>query len=238
MPTLRDQAINTALMGDWKAAITFNEELLKEDPYDTEALNRLAFAFNILGKAKEAKNTYQRVLEIDSLNQIALRGLKRLTTTPNFNGHANGHTTMSNVFIEETGKTKVVELVHVCEAKTLSTLRIGETLSLSIKRLKIFVLDSQKRYIGTVPDNIAKRLIKLMNGGNEYDAFVKSVDNVHKIVIFIRETKRSNKLKNQPSFITEKSKFVLQKNTAEKKGKSAKDEDEDEDYEEAPEESL
>jgi tetratricopeptide (TPR) repeat protein len=238
MPTLRDLAINTALMGDWKKAIHLNEELLKEDPYDTEALNRLAFAFNILGKTKDAKSSYQKVLEIDNLNQIALRGLKRLLTTPQANGgHTNGVTTMSNVFIEETGKTKVVELVHVCDSKTLLSLRIGESLSLSIKRLKIFVLDSQKRYIGAIPDNIAKRLIKLMDGGNEYEAFVKSGDNVHRIVIFIRETKRSARLKNQPSFITEKTKFVLQKNTPDKKVKAMKEEEEDEAYEE-PEESL
>lgn len=63
MTSLQNQAINTALTGDWEKAVLINKDLVKENPKDIDALNRLAFAFNILGKNKEAKLTYQRVLK-------------------------------------------------------------------------------------------------------------------------------------------------------------------------------
>ena len=55
--TLKTQAIQTALSGNWEKAIDINKSLIKEDPSDIDALNRLAFAFTILGKTKDAKST-------------------------------------------------------------------------------------------------------------------------------------------------------------------------------------
>ena len=75
--------------------------------------------------------------------------------------------------------------------------------------MKIFVLDNNKQYVGMFPDDISKRLIKFLNGGNKYEAYVKTVDN-HRLIIFVKETKRSLRFKNQPSFASfEKSKFML-----------------------------
>ncbi len=232
MSLLKTQAIQTALTGDWKTAVSLNQELLKEDPQDTEALNRLAFAFHAMGNAKESREIYQQVLEIDKLNQIALRGLKRLAD-PSYTG-ANAPSSpglTSNLFIEETGKTKVIELIHAADPKIIGGLRIGETVQLSIKRSKIFVTDEQKRYIGTVADNIGKRLVKLMDGGNCYDAYIKSLEN-HKVSVFVREIKRSPRFQNQPSFVSEHSKFVLHKNnqTVANKKKQTKQEEDEDDY--------
>ncbi len=83
MTVLKSQAIQTALTGNWDQAISLNQELLKNNPTDIDALNRLAFAYSITGKTKEARNLYHKVLEIDTLNSIALRGLKRLAGTSN-----------------------------------------------------------------------------------------------------------------------------------------------------------
>lgn len=239
MSLLKTQAIQTALTGDWKTAVSLNQELLQEDPQDTEALNRLAFAFNAMGKLKEAKETYQQVLEIDKLNQIALRGLKRLAESSYTGSAVSAPGLTSNLFIEETGKTKVIELIHAADPKIIAGLRIGETVQLSVKRSKIFVIDEQKRYIGTVADNIGKRLVKLIDGGNSYDAYIKSLEN-HKIAVFVRETKRSLKFKNQPSFVSEHSKFVLHKNnqTVTNKKKQVKQEEDEDDYSESSGEGM
>lgn len=202
MIPLKDQAIQTALGGDWNSAIFLNKQLLLENPNDIETLNRLAFAFTVCGKAKEAKSIYLKVLRLDSQNPIALKNLKRLTQVKKTNGtHPTLHMahTKDTMFLEESGKTKVVELVNVAEPKIIDNLMAGETVSLRIKRLKIFLSDEKGQYVGMLPDDIGKRLIKFMKGGNDYESYVKSVEH-RKITVFIKETKRSSRFKNQPSF--------------------------------------
>lgn len=224
MISLKSQAIQTALLGDWEAAIRFNKELLKENSDDIDALNRLGFAYTSVGKIKEAKTAYSKVLKFDNQNQIALRNLKRLRSGETTKTSSNGNLPISqnpSMFIEETGKTKIVELVNIAQPKTILHLRTGETVDLAIKRLKIFVLDSNKIFIGMLPDNIGRRLTHFLDGGNLYDAYVKSVSS-HKVVIFIREKKRVTRFKKQPSFLLlpEKNQFVLEK--TESKGEAKK----------------
>lgn len=247
MTPLKTQAIHTALTGDWKAAVSINQELLKENPDDVETLNRLAFAFTILGKNKHAKDTYLRVLELDTKNPIALKNLRRLSNgktktnklsrqlrkkqdseaQPLEIAYAASYSFeySTNMFLEETGKTKVIELINVAEPKIIAQLRTGEFLTLQIKRLKIFVLDRKKQYIGMLPDNIARRLIKFLKGGNSYEAYVKSAEN-HKVSIFARETKRATRFKNQPSFIAiEKTLLLFGKSPTSSNGKTKKQDD-------------
>lgn len=197
--TSKTQAIESALMGDWQSAIELNQELLKENPNDIETLNRLAFAYTALGKIKNAKDVYQTVLKLDGKNPIALKNLKRLSENKNTPKNLTVIGQINNMFLEESGKTKVVELVNVAQPKIIANLMTGELLVLSIKRLKIFLLDQKKRYVGMLPDDLGKRLIKFIKGGNSYQAFVKSIEN-HQITVFVKETNRSNRFKNQPSF--------------------------------------
>ena len=89
MISLKDQAIQNALAGEWQKAVAINKSLLKEDPQDIDALNRLAFAFSILGKTKDAKTAYQKVLKIDSLNPLALRNLKRIASSKKIKNYSH-----------------------------------------------------------------------------------------------------------------------------------------------------
>lgn len=227
MTILKNQAIHKALMGDWEAAISLNLELLNESPNDIETLNRLAFAFSICGKTKDAKSTYQKVLEIDSQNPIALKNLKKLSgsekITQRFQPFVSGQ--IDNMFLEESGKTKIVELLNIATANIITKLMIGEPLILKVKRFKIFVLNSNNEYIGVLPDDLGRRLIRFIEGGNNYEAYIKSTED-HKVSIFVRETKRAARFKNQPSFISSKSHLVLEKNFNEKP-KAQPDLDED-----------
>lgn len=217
MTLLKDQAIQTALTGDWNAAIILNLELLKENPNDIEALNRLAFAYNVIGKTKEAKTTYQKVLEIDRQNVIALKNIKRLSHAKNTPHEANYSpllgTTGNTAFLEESGKTKIVDLINIAESKTTEQLIAGERVQLRIKRSKIFILDMKQQYVGMLPDNIGKRLIRFIDSGNEYEAYIKSIEGNQKISIFMKETKRVTALRNVPSFIlSDKGHNELEKN--------------------------
>lgn len=221
MTSQQTQAINTALIGDWQQAVELNKSLVKENPKDIDALNRLAFAYGVMGNAKDAKLTYQKVLKIDPLNSIALRNIKKIPTT-SISG--NGYK-LSNIFIEEQGKTKIVELLNVAPLEVISKLQTGQLLELSVKRLKVFVL-LEKKFIGMLPDDIGKRLIKFMEGGNLYEGYIKSA-NGKNIVVFIKEVKRAIKFKDQPSFVLGGESVLAFEKTKKPKSKSKDDDDDD-----------
>jgi len=230
MTQLKAQAIQTALSGDWATSITINQTLLEEDPNDIDTLNRLAFAYSSSGNLKEAKSIYQRVLSLDAQNPIALRNLKRLNE-----GGSNKNATIvtpahvSNLFIEEPGRTKVIDLLNVADKKVISPLRSGETLILVIKRMKIFILDQNKQYVGMLPDDIGRRLIRFIDGGNLYEAYIKSVDG-NKVTIFARETKRTTKFKNQPSFLSsDRTKLIVSSSQKAGKEKASEEDNESDD---------
>lgn len=231
--TLKNQAIQTALEGNWQTAISINKTLIHEDPNDIDALNRLALAYTITGKQKDAKSTYLKVIKIDPLNPIAIRNLKRLKDKSiTQNGNSNTGTLINNKFLEEPGKTKVVELVNIAQPKIIEALRTGQSLELNIKRLKIFVQE-EKQYIGVLPDDIARRLIKFIKGGCAYDAYVKSA-NPHKVTVFVRELKKTGRFKDQASFTSiSDSPLALDKNgkiRAQVENQRVKNADTDEPY--------
>lgn len=207
MSPLVNQAIQTALNGDWQKAIELNKQILEESPDDINTLNRLGFAMLSTGDLNQAKKIYEKVLSLDMKNPVAQRNLQRL----NSGNNTKINISISNLFIEETGKTKVIELVNAADKKVLSQLRSGEKIEIKIKRSKLFALDQSENFLGMLPDDICKRLIEFMNGGNVYDAYVWTVME-NKINIFIREVKRVKKFINQPSFLTqEKQKIYIKK---------------------------
>lgn len=225
--SLKTQAIQTALQGNWNEAILLNKNLVKQDPNDIDALNRLALAYMIIGKAKEAKTAYQKVVNMDPLNSIALRNLKKLKDK-NLNLSSSAYQ-INNNFLEEPGKTKVIELINIAQPKIVESLRGGQSLLLIIKRLKIFVQED-KQYIGVLPDDIAKRLIKFIKSGCQYEAFLKSA-NAHKVTVFIKEVKKTSRFNDQPSFLSNSDSALLVKHTKTKLGKDKDDnEDENETY--------
>lgn len=203
MPPLKDIAIKKALENNWQEACVINEQILKQNPDDIDSLNRLGFSLIKLGNFKKAKTIYKKVVGLDETNPIALKNLKKIEEM--IKQHIkycfqdnDRNVNLHELFIEEAGKTKIVDLKNIADKKTLSTLQIGDFMTLVIKRSKIF-LQVENKYIGMLPDNIGTRLIPFIKEGNEYKACIKSVDDKN-VSIFIREVKRSSRFKNQPSF--------------------------------------
>ncbi|MDO8582999.1 MAG: tetratricopeptide repeat protein [bacterium] len=201
MTQLKDKAIQAMLLGEWQDATSLNKALLQENPQDIDALNRLAYAFTILGRIKDAKSMYKKVLKLDILNQIAIRNIKKLNDLgPGQIGKSmNFSKGVSSTFLEETGKTKIISLVNTAQPNIIALLTTGQPTVISIKRSKIFIQDQNEQYLGVFPDDIGQRLIKLMKGGNTYEACIKSATE-HNISVFIKEKKRALRYKNQPSF--------------------------------------
>lgn len=202
MPSLKDQAIQSALDNNWEEAIRINLEILKDGPKEIDTLNRLGYAQMQSNNLKAAKKTYSEVIEIDKTNPIAIKNLRKLSAYENQSGvksNSNHKNQMNNVFIQEAGKTKTVELTNVADKKTLMTLQYGDDVTLTVKRSKIFVLNNDKTFIGMLPDSIGIRLASFMKGGNEYQACIKGIDDKN-ISVFIKEVKRAKKFSNLSSF--------------------------------------
>lgn len=204
MSNLAQDAIQEALKRNFPKAIEINRQILKETPNDIEALNRLAFACLETGQIKEARKTYNKVLSLNRFNSIALKNLQRLSSRKGADNIAsssnNQNANFHGLFVEEVGKTKIVSLIHLAEAKIISALRPTNPVVLVPRRRGVTATTSDDIYIGALPDDIAKRLYVLIKGGNKYEAYIKSVDK-NSISIFIRELLRLPKFKNQPSFL-------------------------------------
>lgn len=199
MNQTKNKAIQATLEGDWENAIKLNKGLVEKDPKDFEALNRMGLAYTVLGKTKNAKDSYQKVLDIDPLNSIAIKNLNKINSESSKKSSSNVVIQVNNIFLEETGKTKIIDLINLAQSEVLIRLRTGQIVEIAEKRLKIFVSHGDI-YIGVLPDDIGKRLIKFIKGGNIYEAYVKSANNQN-VSIFIRELKRATKFKDQPSFL-------------------------------------
>lgn len=203
---LAQEAVNHALLGDWKKALDINNLILKEDPHDVDALNRKAKALAEVGKLKEAKITAQKVLKIDPFNSIAQKSIKKWSSLKG-NRLTNSGPSHPQNFLEEPGKTKIVKLLYLGAENILAQIDNGDEVMIkpSGHRLTIETMDG--KHIGRLPDDLSARLKKLMGHGNEYQVFVKSAD-TECVIVFIRETKRAEKLKDVPSFSTERIEYV------------------------------
>lgn len=201
--SLHQQAIDAALDSKWELALKLNRQIIKLDPQNVDALNRLAKAEMELGRVNQAKKYYSEVLKIDPYNPIALKNLKIMKSFK-----SNGPSCMPNVqgrlspslFLQEPGKTKMVSLLKVAEPQKLSQAFCGMRVEMAIKNRKITVVDTGGNYLGVLPDDISHHLLRLAKGGNKYELFVKSI-RVNSLSVIIKETFRSKKFKNQPSFL-------------------------------------
>ena len=203
---LAQKAVTAALAGDWKEAEKINKLILKDDKSDVDVLNRLARAYAEQGNLKKAKETAQKVLKINPFNQIAGKSLKKWKSLRRGETTASGPSS-AEAFLEEPGKTKMVSLLHLGASSALAKLDAGDEVKLTPHKHRVSVTTLDGKYIGRLPDDIAAILRKLTKHGNEYQTLIKSVE-PKDVRVFIRETKRSEKLKDVPSFPAEKISYI------------------------------
>lgn len=206
MNDLAQQAIDSALSCDWQKAVSLNKEIIKENPRDVDALNRLARAQAELGDYKKAKETAQKVLKIDPFNSIALKALSKWKNL-NKGKTQPSAPTKAYIFLEEPGKTKIVSLLHLGCVGVLANLDAGDEVILNTHSHRVSVTTHDAKYIGRLPDNLSANLRKLIKMGNTYRTFIKSIT-CSEVKVFIRETKRSPKLTDIPSFSSEKIDYI------------------------------
>lgn len=200
---LYQQAIDAALDFRWEEALSINKKIIKLDPRNVDALNRQARAYMELGKANLAKKYYSQALKFDPYNPIAQKNLKIMKSFKSNGQTGNGickDKLSPSLFLQEPGKTKMVNLLNVAEPQKLSQAYCGMKVVMVTKNRKIMIVDTNDNYLGVLPDDISHLLLRLTKGGNKYDLFVKSIS-INSLSVIIKETFRSKRFKNQPSFL-------------------------------------
>ena len=213
------EAISAALENNWEKALQLNQDLLKKYPDDIDTMNRLARAFIETKEIEQAKKLYQRILKIDPYNPIAEKNLHRLSSLKkadlkNNQINQNNQPVKADIFLEEPGKTATVFLTDTAMSSVLAGLRTGNPVTLPPHRSDITVISASGQRIGKVANYLAKNLTNNLRAGSIFDAFVKSVSlnkngkkGKSQVVIFIRESHRSPKIKISP-FPTNTSTFT------------------------------
>src|SRR5437870_189127 len=108
-----DAAIQMALQGRWSDAVQLNRNIVETFPTDVDAYNRLGKALTELGRYAEARESYMKALELDSLNSIARKNLARLAALGEEAAPRAASQKLSpQMFIEEMGKTGVTLLMR------------------------------------------------------------------------------------------------------------------------------
>lgn len=181
---LAQKAIYAALNNQWDQAVKTNLLILQVEPEDVDALNRIARAYYELGNIIKAKQASQKVLKIDPFNGIAIKCIKKWQK-PKIRQDGNTSHPIPLAFLEEPGRTKIVKLIHLGDAKIIANLDCGDEVSLIPHSHSVSVITFEGKYIGKLPDDLAVRLINLMKNGSKYQTLIKSTQ-VDDVKIFIR----------------------------------------------------
>lgn len=181
-----EQAIQFAMQSRWDDAITANEAIIKAFPEDHEAYNRLGKALSETGRIKEAREAYQRALELDPTNAIARKNLERLASARAKAEPDRAQQVDTSLFIEEMGKTGVTTL-RITNSKVLATLSAGDEVALKPEGNRLMLMTMADEYLGDVEPKLALRLTRLIAGGNKYAAAVAGLEGEN-VRIIIKET--------------------------------------------------
>jgi len=174
---LTEQAIKAAMQNRWEDAVRLNQSIIDlTQGKDTDALNRLGRALMALGRLAEARDAYSKALQQDPANQIARKNLNALNAK--LAQEANATPAEQHVdprlFVEETGKTGVVALQQP-RRELLALMTAGERVYLRRDGNTLLVTNARGEVLGQVEPRVGLRLIRLMEGGNEYIAAISQI---------------------------------------------------------------
>lgn len=196
-----DQAVQAALEADWTKAVELNTAILEKNAEDLEARNRLGRALLETGKLEEAKAAYTEVIKAEPNNPIALRNVARLNTLIEHKTKTNAtkSKTQPRLFIEDMGKTGILRLINPAPPQVVAKYSPGAEAELRERDGLIAVHARDGELLGFLEPKVGRRLLDLINTGNEYVVAVVSNDQQNPRVA-IRETLQSPENAQRISF--------------------------------------
>lgn len=199
---LENQAIDAAINFNWPQAISLNEEIIKNDKKNLAAYLRLGFASSQIQNFIEALKYYKKALKIQPSNNIAKENIDRLKVLQSKFTKKSKKTHMyldPNLFLESTGKTKSVALVNIGQKNILAQLTVGQETDLKIKKRKVEIRTKENEYIGSLPDDLSRRLLVFLKAKSKYNVYIKDAS-LSKVTVFIREEFKGRKVQHYLSF--------------------------------------
>ena len=181
------KAIDLAMQSRWSDAVEANEAILNDFPDNLETYNRLGKALTEVGRIRDAKAAFGRSLELSPNNPIARKNLDRLQQLDDtepvdmIHGCAVGDT-----FIEEIGKTTVTALVNLAKPNVLLKEAPGRQVQMQLEGGVLKAIGFGGEVLGQIEPRLTVRLVRLMKGGNRYEAAVRSVGE-ETLLLIVRE---------------------------------------------------
>jgi len=194
------EAVALAVQSRWKEAIAANKNILELFPDDIETHNRLGRALMEVGEYAAARKAYGRTLELDPRNNIAKKNLERLSHLGKKARKADTHKVVVDVFVEETGKARVMKLTNPAPKDVLARMAPGEELTLHVEGQRLLAKSGRGEYIGEVEPKYGARLARLISLGNRYMAAVNSLGANSEVKVIIKEVYQHPDLVGHPSF--------------------------------------
>jgi tetratricopeptide (TPR) repeat protein len=183
-----DLAIQQALASQWEEAVITNKNILNLFPSEPDAYNRLGKAYSELGQYAEARQAYSQTLKYSPNNTIAKKNLERVSLL--HEGPVQIPTGAERIdprlFIEETGKTGMTELINIAPTSVLAKVGVGDKVQLHVSGHTLLVRNAAGEDIGQIEPRLANRLINFMEGGNRYAAAILAMEN-GQVRLIIRE---------------------------------------------------
>ena len=217
---LGQDAVRYARNGDWERARDANCAILRQQPDDCEAANRLAKALMELGDLAHARPVLLTLCQRFPGNAIARKNLARLQKLESSSSSSSAASAAAvaitprapatgradfpgnfpaGSFIEEGGKSCSTTLRRYPETAALAPVDAGAALTLHPEPSGVSVATADGQRLGNIEPRLARRLRQLMTGGNRYAAIaVHASDDA--ISLIIRETYRHPALRNIVSF--------------------------------------
>jgi tetratricopeptide (TPR) repeat protein len=199
---LEQQAIDAAIANEWEKAVGLNRQIVDQDPSNLGAHLRLGFALLQTNDNTGAAKAYRGALKIQPKNHLALENLERIEILSKQTvgaGPKERKNLDPNLFLDVPGKTKTVQLTNLGQKHHLAELFIGQEVELKNKKRRLEVRSQSGNYIGTLPDDISKRLMYFLDEGSVYCVFVKEAS-LSRILVFIKEISKGDSVKNYISF--------------------------------------
>ena len=222
---LGKEAVKLALNGNWPRAAAVNRAILELHPQDSEAANRLAKALMELGDYAGARTVLDDLCRRDPRNAIARKNRARLENLAAGAAKTDadagtltlppaGVAGAPALFIQDGGKSGTAVLRPVAPAPVTpsdddmaptglaAAVSPGDPATLTIADAggdAILVKASDGSILGALEPRLARRLGRLIAGGNRYSAAVVGVADA-RISVIIRETHCAPALRNVVSF--------------------------------------
>ena len=183
-----EEAVQQALESRWADALATNQALIERYGPDEDTHNRIGKALTELGRLPEALDAYSASLQLNPLNLIAQKNVRKLAVLLESKETVATAAQPIDVeaFTEEPGKSALTVLTPPAERVSVAVAP-ADLVELQPQDDQLLAETARGVPLGEVEPKIARRLLPLIASGNRYSAAVARVDD-QEIEIIIRET--------------------------------------------------